>query len=102
MDPSKLTDEEIKALQESAVQGMLWLDDGKDAITEKIQRAVAFFEKKHNRKCKSIALHPKAFLSEKVPEKVDGIPISANKTVLLHHIFVGDDAPAYSTEGAEI
>lgn len=97
-----LSDEEIKALKEDAVQGMLWFDDTDRTLEEKIDMAVKFFKKKHGRDCKVIALHPKTFLNQAVPEEINGIPIVVDKTVLVSHIFVADENAPYSMKGSEI
>lgn len=97
-----MTTEEFRALKEGMVQGMLWFDNGKDPLEEKIAKAVRFFKKKHNRDCKVIALHPKTFLSKEVPAEINGIPIVVDKTVLLHHIFVADEDMPNTMRGAQI
>ena len=102
MNIADLSDEEIRALKEGAVQGMLWYDDTDRTLEEKIDLAVKFFKKKHYRDCKVIALHPKTFLNQEVPEEINGVKVAVDKTVLMNHIFVADDNAPYSMKGAEI
>ncbi len=66
--------------------GMLWFDNSNISLGDKIKKAVAYYEKKHNIKPTSCLVHPND-LKDGIPDC--GIEIHPYRPVLPGHIWIG-------------
>jgi hypothetical protein len=67
--------------------GLLWHDDSSSRdLTEKVNRAVMCYEKKHGEKPNVCYVHPSAIEKE---TEVGGVMVKPLRTVLRHHFWVG-------------
>jgi hypothetical protein len=66
--------------------GLLWLDDGKAALDEKVRRAAAHYRHKYGRQPEVCFVH-KAELAGEL--QVDEIVVCPAQYVLRHHLWLG-------------
>ena len=72
--------------------GMLWFDNSKIALVEKVRKALEYYEKKYGRVPNLILVNPRAMEGQEIPE---GLPIRPYRPVLPGHIWVGvEDQPS--------
>jgi len=75
--------------------GMLWFDnDPKTALTAKIERAVAYYQKKYGRKPNLCLIHPNALNGEKpkadkTVSNASGVTVRPYRPVLPGHLWIG-------------
>ena len=68
--------------------GMLWFDnDSKTTLSAKIERAVAYYQKKYGRKPNLCLINPKALSGEK-PDSAK-VTIRPYRPVLPGHLWIG-------------
>jgi len=80
--------------------GMLWFDDGPQALKEKVERAVSFYSTKYGRTPTLCLVHP-ATLADGKEGRVGDVTLQSSRSVLPNHLLVGIDdraAPARKTE----
>ena len=70
------------------MKGMLWLDDSKESLAEKVRQAVAYMKQKYGS-------YPSRVFTQAVHEsvRVDGISVEYMPNILPHHfwLIVGDE-----------
>lgn len=69
------------------VTGMLWFDDSKISLKDKVVKAVDYYQKKYLKKPNLVLIHPKILEGEKV--EVEGLTVRANRIVLPGHLWIG-------------
>ena len=82
--------------------GMLWFDDGPQALKEKVERAVSFYSTKYGRTPTLCLVHP-ATLADGKEGRVGDVTLQSSRSVLPNHLLVGIDdraAPARKAERA--
>lgn len=67
-------------------EGLLWFDDSKASLEEKIKRAAARYYQKFWHKADVCYVHP---LALEEPIEIDNITVTPLKTVPLHHFWLG-------------
>jgi hypothetical protein len=67
---------------------MLWFDNSKDSLADKIQRAVAYYSKKYGRTPELCLVHPKMLANEKL-DGLDKITVRPWRYVLTGHFWIG-------------
>lgn len=74
--------------------GMLWFDNSKTALNTKIEKAIAYYEKKHGHKPNLVLVHPSMYDSP-APDGLrfesDGLTVRPYRPVLPGHIWIGID-----------
>ena len=65
--------------------GMMWFDNSKRSLPEKLQSAVQYYETKYGRKPTLAFVHPKDY------QECDFILVQSSKSVLPNHIWMGVD-----------
>ena len=74
--------------------GMLWFDDGPQALKEKVARAVSFYATKYGRTPTVCLVHPVTKDGAEVPS-LSGVVLRETRTILPNHFLVGiEDQPA--------
>ena len=76
--------------------GMLWYDDTKKELSEKVARAVAYYQAKYGAAPTLCFVNP---LMLKQAELMNGVQVRPARTVLANHLWVGvgeTTAPAKS------
>jgi hypothetical protein len=72
--------------------GMLWFDDSQLTISEKISRAVEFYDEKYGRTPTLCLVHPETVNGGE--EIVAGVEIRQARSVMPDHFWIGiDDKP---------
>lgn len=66
--------------------GMLWLDDGKASLEEKVRKAAAYYRRKHGQAPTWCFGHPDDVKEETA---VDGITVKPSASALKHHLYMG-------------
>ena len=75
--------------------GMLWFDnDPKTALTTKIERAAAYYQKKYGREPNLCLIHPDALngkkpKADKTKSSASGVKIRPYRPVLPGHLWIG-------------
>jgi len=79
--------------------GMLWFDDGPQALKDKVERAVSFYSTKYGRTPTLCLVHP-ATLADGKEGRVGEVTLRSSRSVLPNHLLVGidDRAAARKTE----
>jgi hypothetical protein len=74
--------------------GMLWFDDGPQALKEKVARAVSFYATKYGRSPTVCLVHPATSQGSEV-SAVSGVILRETRSILPNHLLVGiEDQPA--------
>lgn len=72
--------------------GMLWFDnDPKTELSDKVQRAAAYYQNKYGRRPDLCFVHP-SMVKEKV-QQAQGIEIRITRQVLPYHLWMGTREP---------
>jgi len=66
--------------------GMLWLDDSKRTLDDKLSRALAHYREKYQREPDTVWLNP---MTPDVPETLSGLRVRTSRTVLPMHFWIG-------------
>lgn len=86
-------------------QGLLWFDDSKRTLIEKIKVAATHFQKKYGRTPDLCLVHPSAMTEslEVVPHYGKDIHVRLYRPVLPGHLWIGiDEEPEYvKAQGTE-
>ena len=69
--------------------GMLWLDNSKDPLLKKIQKAIQYYQKKYGRKPELCLIHPSILEDGKAPEEIEGLVIRPYKYISPGHFWIG-------------
>ena len=80
--------------------GMLWFDDGPQALKEKVERAVSFYSTKYGRTPTLCLVHP-ATLADGKEGRVGDVTLQSSRSVLPNHLLVGIDDRAAPARKAE-
>jgi len=80
--------------------GMLWFDDGPQALKEKVERAVSFYSTKYGRTPTLCLVHP-ATLADGKEGRVGDVTLRSSRSVLPNHLLVGIDDRAVPARKAE-
>lgn len=64
--------------------GMLWFDNSTISLSDKVRKALAYYEKKYGRVPNVVLVHPSAGDAQ-----IDGVTIRHYRPVLPGHIWVG-------------
>ena len=67
--------------------GMLWFDNSKTTLQEKLEKAIDYYFKKYGKRADLCLLHPSTMENEKV--EIKGLTIRPYRPVLPGHIWVG-------------
>ena len=70
---------------------MLWFDDSKFSIAEKVERARAFYEQKYGKKATRCRVHPTTLAGETCPDYVGAVRMLIDVRVLPQHLWIGAD-----------
>lgn len=70
--------------------GMLWLDDSKRSIEEKVNRAVEYYREKYGRLPEICFVNKGMLANEK---QVGKVFVQPNHTILPHHFWLGMKVP---------
>lgn len=68
--------------------GMLWFDNSKDSLAEKVRRAVAHYVKKYGRR-PELCLVPVGTEISKEERELDGVIVRPWRGVLPCHLWIG-------------
>jgi len=66
--------------------GMLWFDNSKASLEDKISLAAEYYEKKYGAKPNVCIVHP-SMLAEKCQQ--NGISVRSSKQVMPNHLWIG-------------
>jgi hypothetical protein len=67
--------------------GMLWLDNSKDPLAKKIERAVAYYQNKYAKTVRTVIIHPQDAEDCTIP----GISIHPSRECQRHHLLVSEE-----------
>lgn len=73
--------------------GMLWFDDGPQALKEKVARAVSFYATKYGRSPTVCLVHPVTKNGADTPS-VSGVVLRETRSILPNHFLVGIEEQA--------
>ncbi|HET7010766.1 MAG TPA: hypothetical protein VFI11_08330 [Anaerolineales bacterium] len=68
--------------------GMLWFDDGPQALKDKVERAVSFYATKYGRSPTMCLVHP-ATLADGKEGHLAGVTLQTSRSILPNHFLVG-------------
>jgi hypothetical protein len=68
--------------------GMLWFDDGRHELGDKVDRAANHYRSKYGRSPDLCFAHPKT-LGRNPPKKTAGVKLCSSGSVLPHHFWLG-------------
>jgi hypothetical protein len=68
--------------------GLLWFDDSKQELVDKIAQAARRYEQKTGRRPSRCYVHPGELGGESIT--VDGVQVAEMSTVLKHHFWIGN------------
>lgn len=66
--------------------GMLWFDNSKSRLEEKVQQAAAYYQAKHGRKPNVCMVHPKMMPPD---FQQNGVEVRTSPSILPHHLWIG-------------
>ena len=69
--------------------GLLWFDDSKRSLEDKVLRAVARYRRKHGRAPNLCLAHPEAFDGHEPPLAVGEVEVRADGSILRCHFWIG-------------
>lgn len=69
--------------------GMLWFDNSELTLQQKIEKAIAYYEKKHGRKPELCLIHPSIIPVDGVQVEIEGLVIKSYKYIVPGHLWVG-------------
>jgi hypothetical protein len=85
--------------------GMLWFDNSKTALTEKIQKAVDYYRKKYGRQPDLVLVHPSMMPVDQTLQagsfQFYGLNVRPYRPVLPGHIWIGIEQKEPVDNGAE-
>jgi len=76
--------------------GMLWFDDGPQALKDKLERAVSFYATKYGRSPTMCLVHP-ATLADGKEGHLAGVALQTSRSILPNHFLVGVEDRAVVT-----
>lgn len=77
--------------------GMLWFDNSKSTLDAKIQKAMAYYQKKYGRIPDMCLVHP-SLVDPKSPVDIKGLTVRPYRPVLPGHIWIGiEEKPTHET-----
>jgi hypothetical protein len=68
--------------------GMMWYDGGADGLTQRVSRAVAYYQEKYGGRPNVCFVHPSGAGGEAMTG-VDSIRVRASELVLPGHLWIG-------------
>lgn len=82
--------------------GMLWFDnDPKTTLTQKIEKAMAYYRKKYGRAPELCLVNPSMLVDKQSPD-IEGITVRSYRPVLPGHLWIGyKDTPTEPTPESE-
>jgi hypothetical protein len=75
--------------------GMLWFDDSSQPLTERINRAVAYYREKYGHVPTHCVVHPST-LGEEGEQVINGVALFRAASVMPNHFWIGIDSSAGS------
>lgn len=87
---------------------LLWFDDSKNPLEQKVKIAAAYYQKKFSRKPDTCLVTPNMIPTESKGQiEIDGISVRAWRSALPNHLCLGvEDVPEYvgadSSRSAEV
>ena len=69
--------------------GLLWYDNSKNSVTDKVQQAAAHYEKKFGQSANYCMIHPSMLAEKEADLHLEQIAIECNNAVLPHHYWIG-------------
>ncbi|OGT26478.1 MAG: hypothetical protein A2Z17_06045 [Gammaproteobacteria bacterium RBG_16_66_13] len=79
--------------------GMLWFDDGPQALKDKVERAVSFYSTKYGRAPTMCLVHP-VTLADGKEGHLAGVALQSSRSILPNHFLVGIEDRAASARKA--
>lgn len=70
---------------------MLWLDDSKAPIAEKVERARCYYEEKYGKKATRCRVNPRTVAGEECPAYVGAVRLLLDVRILPQHLWIGGD-----------
>lgn len=64
--------------------GLLWYDNSKDPLSQKVERAAAYYLKKYGKQTRLVYVNP----SETIDQTIENIRIAFSNQVLPNHFYV--------------
>ena len=81
--------------------GLLWFDNSKLSLADKVRKAAQYYKKKYGRAAEVCLVNPSMMGDEKMSE-VEGITVRAWRPVLPGHLWIGiEDATGLSEPKTE-
>lgn len=81
--------------------GLLWFDNSKSSLADKVRKAAAYYQKKYNRPAELCLVHPSMVVAG-INLTVDGITVRPYRPVLPGHMWIGiEDATNLSQPKTE-
>jgi hypothetical protein len=87
-------------MSDKMIIGLLWYDDDPDlSLAEKIGQAARHHKKKYGASPSVCYVHPSALAGDVKVRTVDGVRVSARRSVLLHHFWIGVEEKLKPVQG---
>ena len=81
--------------------GILWFDNSKLSLADKVRKAAAYYKKKYSRDAELCLVHP-SMMGDPILSEVDKITVRAYRPVLPGHMWIGiEDASNLSQPKTE-
>jgi hypothetical protein len=77
--------------------GMLWFDDGPQALKDKVERAVTYYGTKYGRTPTLCLVHP-ATMADSKEGTIAGVLLRSSRAVLPNHFLVGIEERAVAAQ----
>lgn len=71
----------------TVVEGMLWFDESKKTVNDKVVEAVKYYWNKYKKKPTWVRVNP---ATKNIPEKVGHLVVIEDRMVLPHHFWIGN------------
>ncbi len=65
--------------------GMLWYDNSKLSLPEKVRKAIIYYQDKYGRKPTLVVVNPGDY------QEVEGIKVQSSRSVMHNHLWIGID-----------
>lgn len=72
--------------------GMLWFDESKSTLEDKVKKAAAYFKKKYSKDATVCLVHASMMPEGQTAPNVEGITVKPWKAVVPSHLFLGVEA----------
>ncbi len=72
--------------------GMMWLDDSKRSLEEKVERAATYYHEKYGRVPNFCCVNPHMLAEPQLIDKIEVLPVG---NILPHHLWIGVQQKAH-------